>query len=83
VRRTNAFDRIQNVKSFAEILELPARERLQLLEAIWDSLIETPDAVPLTDDMRQELDRRLASYYRDPSSARPWDEIKDELFGRK
>lgn len=62
---------------------MPASERLQLLEVIWDSLVETPEAVPLTDEMRAELDRRLSSYYRDRSSAKPWEEIKDELFGSK
>ncbi len=40
---------------------MPASERLELLEVIWDSLAETPEAVPLTDEMRAELDRRLAS----------------------
>lgn len=77
-----AYARIVDV-TFAEILELPPKERLQLLEAIWDSLIETPEVVPLTDDMRQELDRRLASYYRDRTTARPWAEIRAELFGGK
>ena len=62
---------------------MPASERLELLEVIWDSLAETPNAVPLTDEMREELDRRLSAYYRDRSSAKPWDEIKDELFGGK
>ena len=74
---------MSKVKSFAEILELPANDRLQLVEAIWDSLIETPEAIPLTAEMRDELDRRLASYYRDRSSARPWEEIKAEIFGNK
>jgi putative addiction module component (TIGR02574 family) len=71
------------VKSLAEVLEMPVNERLQLLEVIWDSLAETPEAVPLTDEMRAELDRRLDAYYRDRSSAKPWDEIRDELFGSK
>jgi putative addiction module component (TIGR02574 family) len=71
------------VKSFADILELPAPERLQLLEAIWDSLVETPEAIPLTSEMREELDRRLASYYGDRSAPRPWEEIKSEIFGGK
>jgi len=71
------------VKDLSEILELPAEQRLQLVEAIWDSLIEVPDAVPITDDVREELDRRLAAYYEDLSSARPWKEIKEELFGSK
>ena len=69
--------------NLSEILELPADQRLQIVEAIWDSLVEIPEAVPITDDVRQELDRRLAAYYDDPSSARPWREIKDELFGSK
>ena len=71
------------MKSFADILELPAPERLQLVEAIWESLVETPQAIPLTPEMRQELDRRLSSYYGDRSAARPWDEIKSEIFGGK
>jgi putative addiction module component (TIGR02574 family) len=71
------------MKDFAQLLELPPAERLQLVEALWDSLTEVPEAVPLSDDVREELDRRLAAYYADPSSARPWDEIKAELFGTK
>jgi putative addiction module component (TIGR02574 family) len=69
------------VKELSALLELPPADRLQLVEAIWDSLIEVPEAVPITDDVREELDRRLAAYYADPSSARPWAEIRDELFG--
>lgn len=71
------------MKSLSQLLELPPAERLQLVEAIWDSLLEVPDAVPVSEEVREELDRRLAAYYADPSSARPWDEIKDELFGAK
>jgi putative addiction module component (TIGR02574 family) len=69
------------MKDFSHLLELPPAERLQLVEAIWDSLVEIPEAVPISDELRDELDRRLAAYYADPSSARPWDEIKEELFG--
>lgn len=71
------------MKDLSQILELPADERLQLVEAIWDSLIELPDAIPVSDAVREELDRRLAAYYADPSSARPWREIKEELFSAK
>jgi putative addiction module component (TIGR02574 family) len=69
--------------TYAEILELPPSERLQLLEAIWDSLVEVPEAIPVSQEMREELDCRLESYYRNPEAARPWDEIKDELFRTK
>ena len=71
------------MKDLSSILELPASERLQLMEAIWDSLVEVPGAVALSDHVREELDRRLEAYYADPESARPWDEVKEELFGTK
>jgi putative addiction module component (TIGR02574 family) len=35
------------VKDLSQLLELPVSERLQLVEAIWDSLVEVPEeAVP-------------------------------------
>ena len=68
------------MKELSQLLELPPDERLQLVEAIWDSLVEVPEAIPVSDDVREELDRRLAAYYDDPSSARPWAEIKRDLF---
>ena len=71
------------MKDLSQLLELPASERLQLVEAIWDSLLEVPEAIPISDAVREELDRRLAAYYADPSSARPWEEIREELFGPK
>ena len=42
-----------------EILRLPAADRLQLLEDIWDSLTVTPEEVPVPDWHKAELDRRL------------------------
>ena len=74
---------MSTVKDLSRILELPTLERLQLVEAIWDSLIEVPEAIPVSDAVREELDRRLAAYYENPSSARPWREVKEELFGGK
>lgn len=71
------------MKDLSQILELPAEDRLELVEAIWDSLVEVPEAVPISDSVREELDKRLASYYADPSTARPWNEIRQELLGRK
>lgn len=80
----SAADTLVEVKDdLAHLLELPASERLRLVEALWDSLIEFPDAVTVPDELRAELDRRLAAYYDDPSSARPWTAIRDEIFGTK
>lgn len=50
----------------AEILALPVPERVRLVEAIWDSISAVPEALPLTQWQREELDRRLAEFETDP-----------------
>jgi putative addiction module component (TIGR02574 family) len=62
-----------------EILRLSVEERIQLVEAIWDSIAEHPDALPVTDAQRRELDRRLADHLREPQATRPWSQVRDSL----
>jgi putative addiction module component (TIGR02574 family) len=62
-----------------EILRLSVSERLQLIETTWDSIAATPDAVPITDAQREELDRRLERYAADPTRLSSWDEVRARL----
>ena len=39
--------------SLSAIVELPVEEKLRLLEAVWDSIADSPDALPLTDEQRR------------------------------
>lgn len=50
----------------AEILKLPAEERLRLVELIWESLNATPSAVPLSDAHRAAIDEELAAHRQSP-----------------
>ena len=59
-----------------DILDLPVDERILLVEDIWDSIAELPEAVALSEGQREELDRRLAEYHRAPDIGSPWEEIK-------
>jgi putative addiction module component (TIGR02574 family) len=65
-----------------EVLQLPIAERIRLVEAIWDSIAEESDAVPLTDAQRAELDRRLAEHEADPDDVAPWEDIKASITKR-
>lgn len=67
---------------FSALLELPLTERLRLVEAIWDSIAEHPEALHLSDEERQELDRRWADYLRDPSAGSPWSDVKARIRSR-
>jgi putative addiction module component (TIGR02574 family) len=59
----------------AEILALPVEDRMRLVEAIWDSISAVPEALPLTDWQKQELDRRLAEMESDPDAGTSLEEV--------
>lgn len=63
-----------------DIAKLSPTERLELLEKLWDSL--SPEAIPLTDAQREELDRRLDELDRDGPVGIPWDEALDRIRNR-
>jgi putative addiction module component (TIGR02574 family) len=63
-----------------EYRKLPIPERLQLVEEIWDSIAQEAKSLPLSDELRAELDRRWAEHERDPSSAVPWEQVRSELY---
>jgi putative addiction module component (TIGR02574 family) len=67
------------VPSRQEIEQLSVDARIRLIEEIWNSLCETPDALPLTDAQRDELDRRLAQDAADPSAGETWEEVRERL----
>ena len=45
-----------------EIGSLPISERLQIVEQIWDGIVEDEHAFELTDAPKAELDRRIAAH---------------------
>jgi putative addiction module component (TIGR02574 family) len=66
-----------------DIAKLSAEERLELLERLWDSLSETPEALPMTNAQREELDRRLDELDREGPVGIPWNEVLDRIRNRK
>ncbi len=64
----------------SKILQLPVSDRVKLVQSIWDSIAEIPEAVELTETQRQELDRRLEAYERNPDAGSPWSEVKARIL---
>ena len=67
----------------AEILELPVPERIRLVELIWDSIAAVPEAIPISDELKAELDRRLAEFEADPDAGSPWEEVRERIVQGK
>ncbi|TAK86356.1 MAG: addiction module protein [Betaproteobacteria bacterium] len=59
----------------AEILALPVEDRVRLVEAIWDSISAVPEALPLTEWQKEELDRRLDDLEKNPDAGSTLEEV--------
>jgi len=51
----------------AKLLELPAEEKLRLIELLWESLCASPSALPLSDVHCAAIDEALAEYHQAPN----------------
>lgn len=69
-------------KPSLDIAALTPEERLSLLEELWDSLAASPEAVPLTEAQRAELDRRLDDLELEGPVGIPWDEVVERIRSR-
>jgi putative addiction module component (TIGR02574 family) len=65
-----------------DIAKLSPEARLRLLEQVWDSLCDTPEAIPVTQAQREELDRRLDDLEREGPVGIPWDEVLQRIRNR-
>jgi putative addiction module component (TIGR02574 family) len=63
-----------------EIRQLPVADRVDLVERIWDSIVEDQSGFELTDAQKAELDRRLAARQKSPDRGSPWDKVKKRLM---
>ncbi len=66
----------------ADVLKLPMSERIRLVESIWDSIAEFPEAIELSDAQRAELDRRMEVYRKNPHAGSPWPEGRARILAR-
>jgi putative addiction module component (TIGR02574 family) len=69
-------------KPALNISDLSPEERLRLIEELWDSLTEKPETVPLTNQQREELDRRLDDLEQSGPVGIPWDEVLQQIRSR-
>ena len=64
-------------KPALDIEELTSEERLELIGQLWDSLDD--GEVPMTEALRDELDRRLDDLDREGPVGVPWEQVRDSL----
>lgn len=70
-----------NTQLLDQAHKLSVDERIELVEAIWDS-IAVSKSVPLTATQKAELDRRLADHRTNPDDVISWAEIKNDAIAK-
>jgi putative addiction module component (TIGR02574 family) len=65
----------------SDIATMPIQKRLELVEDIWDSIAEMPEAIEVPEWHKKELDKRLEAYHANPREGSPWKEVKKRILG--
>ena len=61
---------------FGPRFKLSRAERLQLVEDLWDSIVQEDAELSVSEQKRAELRRRKERFLQHPSSGRTWDQVK-------
>lgn len=73
-----------NLIETAKGLSLP--ERIELMDALWESMVQDGYEPTLTEAQAKELDRRLKAHQENPDDVVSWETIEkelDEKLGRR
>jgi hypothetical protein len=68
--------------SLAEISKLPLREKLQIMEAIWEDLRGQADRFEVPQEHRELLDSRRERAATGKAVLRDWDAVKHSIGGK-
>jgi putative addiction module component (TIGR02574 family) len=62
-----------------QAMYLSIEEKLSLIAALWDSMAQHPENIPIPDWQLKELERRIESQQQDPQPGQTWAEVKQEI----
>ncbi|MEE9432541.1 MAG: addiction module protein [Melioribacteraceae bacterium] len=65
----------------SDIAEMPIGEKIRLVEDLWDSIAGLPEAVKVPEWHKEELEKRLKAYHKNPKQGAPWAEVKKRILG--
>jgi putative addiction module component (TIGR02574 family) len=67
-----------------QAMRLSVEEKLALISALWDSMAEHPERIPVPEWQLKELERRIEAQRKNPQPGQTWAEVKREIrHGKK
>jgi putative addiction module component (TIGR02574 family) len=64
------------LERFPEVQKLSASDKLLFVSELWNDLEAHPVEFPVSDEIIEELDRRMAEFAKDPSAYTTWGSVK-------
>ena len=61
-----------------QVRDLPLEQRIEPIDALWESIAAEAYEPPLIAEQAEELDRRLAAHTRQPDDVISWQSIKED-----
>ena len=62
-----------------EILKLSVPERILMVEAIWDSIVDKDENIELSEDTKKLIDERIRSHRENPEDGSTWTDVKSRI----
>lgn len=60
---------------FPDVFDLNVTQKIELIDAIWDSIDFSQQPVPISDEIKAMLDKSIADFESAPQPGRPWREV--------
>jgi putative addiction module component (TIGR02574 family) len=64
---------------FEQAMRLSIAEKIDLISALWDSMAEHPEKIPVPEWQLKEMERRIESQRKDPQAGQSWEEVKRDI----
>ena len=77
--RRNRYHHGVIVEKIPALAALSIQEKLLLASELWDEVLTQTDDIAVSQDVLDELDRRMEEYRRDPSTASSWEDVKQRI----
>jgi len=57
--------------------ELPVEDKISLIDQLWEDVAARKGTVPISDELAEELERRLAAYRANPEDSYTPEEVRE------
>lgn len=68
---------------FPEVKKLSSPEKLLFVNELWNDLADHPQDVPVSREVIEELDRRMADFREHPDKFTTWKAVKERILRGK